>query len=95
MTDTSFRNRSAATQRITKKGVSKPYKRTEQGLVDNREKRRNHPHIAKLDVEKVKEIKLMLKNKHTMKECALKYNVHVGTIQAIKNELTWFNVKID
>lgn len=95
MTDTSFRNRSAATQRITKKGVSKPYKRTEQGLVDNREKRRNHPHVAKLDVEKVKEIKLMLKNKHTMKECALKYNVHVGTIQAIKNELTWFDVKID
>lgn len=30
-----------------------------------------------------------------MKKCALKYNVHVGTIQAIKNELTWFDVKID
>ena len=93
--DNSYRKRIGETLKITKLNKKNPYKRTEQGLIDNREKRRNHPHIAKLDVEKVKDIKLMLKNKHTMKECALKYNVHVGTIQAIKNELTWFDVKID
>ena len=81
--------------KITKLNKKNPYKRTEQGLIDNREKRRNHPHIAKLDSEKVKDIKIMLKNKETMKTCANKYNVHIGTIQAIKSGLTWFDIKID
>jgi len=95
MTDTSFRDRSAATQRITKKGISKPYKRTEQGLINNREKRRMHSHIAKLDVNKVKEIKMLLSQGKTLKYCAEIYNVHVGTIQSIKNGLTWFDIKIN
>lgn len=93
--DNSYRKRIGETQKITKLNKKNPYKRTEQGLIDNREKRRNHPHIAKLDSEKVKDIKIMLKNKETMKTCANKYNVHIGTIQAIKSGLTWFDIKID
>ena len=93
--DNSYRKRIGETLKITKLNKKNPYKRTEQGLIDNREKRRNHPHIAKLDSEKVKDIKIMLKNKETMKTCANKYNVHIGTIQAIKSGLTWFDIKID
>ena len=93
--DNSYRKRIGETLKITKLNKKNPYKRTEQGLIDNREKRRNHPHIAKLDSEKVKDIKIMFKNKETMKTCANKYNVHIGTIQAIKSGLTWFDIKID
>lgn len=93
--DNSYRKRIGETLKITKLNKKNPYKRTEQGLIDNKEKRRNHPHIAKLDSEKVKDIKIMLKNKETMKTCANKYNVHIGTIQAIKSGLTWFDIKID
>lgn len=93
--DNSYRKRIGETQKITKLNKKKPYKRTEQGLVNNRIKRRNYSNIAKLDSEKVKDIKIMLKNKETMKTCANKYNVHIGTIQAIKSGLTWFDIKID
>lgn len=93
--DNSYRKRIGETQKITKLNKKNPYKRTEQGLVNNRIKRRSHSNIAKLDSEKVKDIKIMLKNKETMKTCANKYNVHIGTIQAIKSGLTWFDIKID
>ena len=93
--DNSYRKRIGETQKITKLNKKNPYKRTEQGLVNNRIKRRSHSNIAKLDSEKVKDIKIMLKNKETMKTCANKYNVHTGTIQAIKSGLTWFDIKID
>lgn len=93
--DNSYRKRIGETLKITKLNKKNPYKRTEQGLVNNRIKRRSHSNIAKLDSEKVKDIKIMLKNKETMKTCANKYNVHIGTIQAIKSGLTWFDIKID
>lgn len=93
--DNSYRKRIGETLKITKLNKKNPYKRTEQGLVNNRIKRRSHSNIAKLDSEKVKDIKIMLKNKETMKTCANKYNVHTGTIQAIKSGLTWFDIKID
>ena len=64
--DNSYRKRIGETLKITKLNKKNPYKRTEQGLIDNREKRRNHPHIAKLDSEKVKDIKIMLKNKESV-----------------------------
>ena len=93
--DNSYRKRIGETLKITKLNKKNPYKRTEQGLVNNRIKRRSHSNIAKLDSEKVKDIKIMLKDKETMKTCANKYNVHIGTIQAIKSGLTWFDIKID
>lgn len=72
----------------------KIYKRTEQGLIDNRDKRRAHKKVTKLDVLKVIDIKTLLNEGKTLKFCANKYNVAVPTIQCIKDGRTWSDIKI-
>lgn len=75
---------------LSKMGKSK----SEQGRIDNRDKRRKAKSITKLNEENVIDIKIMLANNFTMKECAEKYKVHVGTIQCIKDGRTWSDIKI-
>lgn len=95
MIDKSFSVRAGLTQRGKKKNKLTPHKLTEQGKINNRNKRRLHSHIAKLNVEKVKEIKILLNNKIKLSEIAKMYNVHRGTIQAIQLGKTWLDVKIN
>lgn len=68
--------------------------KSKQGKINNRDKRRKAKSITKLNEKNVIDIKIMLANSSTMKECAEKYKVHVGTIQCIKNGRTWSDIKI-
>lgn len=62
------------------------------GRAPNR-KGSNHG-MAKLNEDKVKEIKRLLSNGSTMYAVAKAYNVTFGTIRNIKNDKTWTHVQV-
>lgn len=69
-------------------------KRTEEARINNRDKRRLHTSIAKLTVEKVKEIKKMTLDGKTKIECAKLFGVSRRTINQICLGKAWSDVII-
>jgi hypothetical protein len=54
---------------------------------------KNGSNVAKLNEQKIKEIRLLLKNGSTQKEMSEKYQVSIATISRIQNKKIWYFVK--
>lgn len=79
---------------IGNKGKKNPYKRSIQGLINNRDGRRKNLPCIKLDVEKARDIKIMLKDGITPTIIGKKYNIHPTTVNSVRIGKTWADVKI-
>jgi group I intron endonuclease len=94
MKDQSWKIRAAEGRRGRKYIKKSGFKVSEEGRISNRDKRRKYSHIAKLNVDSVREIKILLAEGKTQQYCAKKYNVSQGAISCISIGRTWIDVTI-
>jgi group I intron endonuclease len=87
-------NKNSEYRKIRMKEAGKIRKRTVEGNLANRDKRRLSKSITKLTINQVKEIKEKLINGIAQKELALYYNISCSTINDIKNKRTWSDINI-